>query len=206
MGTIYGVQSLNLISPANVQTLDPTAFLDTVAFLVAGSACIFVSLLLIVPVDPALRRLRLALAMGRTLRRAMADENRLNQPRASLLYDRLIQFSSWQNGKPVTPARRNVMRRLSDLGNLSFAVRRSWRALDQARTAVNPAIDARARHILPTLSPMELLDLSRTYLAAAVGLDRSKRRDLVHAAAALYGTAVLTTSELRLLTHLKLLR
>ena len=206
MGIFYGVQSISLLSPANVQTLDPTAFLDTVAFLVAGSACIFVSLLLIVPVDPALRRLRLALAMGRTLRRALADENRLNQPRASLLYDRLIQFSSWQNGKPVTPARRNVMRRLSDLGNLSFAVRRSWRALDQARTAVNPAIDARARHILPTLSPMELLDLSRTYLAAAVGLDRSKRRDLVHAAAALYGTAVLTTSEMRLLRHLKLLR
>jgi hypothetical protein len=140
------------------------------------------------------------------LRRALADENRLDQPRASLHYDRLSQFSSWQNGGPVTPARRDVMKRLSDLGNLSFAVWRSWRAIDQARTAVNPAIDAKARHILPTLSPIELLDLSRTYLAAAAGLDRSKRRDLVHAAAALYGTAVLTTSELRLLRHLKLLR
>ena len=206
MGIFYGVQSISLLSPANVQTLDPTTFVDTAAFLVAGSVCIFFSLLLIVPVDPALRRLRLALAVGRTLRRTLADENRLNQPKASLHYDRLSQFSSWQHGEAVNPARRNVMRRLSDLGNLSFAVRRSWRALDQARTAVDAAIDAKARQILPTLSPVEILDLSRIYLAAAAGLDRSKRLDLVHAAAALYGTAVLTTSEMRLLRHLRLLR
>src|SRR6202049_639510 len=193
MGIFYGVQSISLLSPANVQTLNPTTFVDTAAFLVAGSVCIFFSLLLIVPVDPALRRLRLALAVGRTLRGALAGENRLNQPKASLHYDRLIQFGSWQNGEAVTPARRNVMKRLSDLGNLSFAVRRSWRALDQARVAVDPAIDARARQILPTLSSVEILDLSRTYLAAAAGLDRSKRLDLVYAAAALYGTAVLTT-------------
>jgi uncharacterized membrane protein YccC len=206
MGVFYGVQSISLLSPANVQTLDPTAFVDTAAFLVAGSVCIFFSLLLIVPVDPALRRLRLALAVGGTLRRALADENHRNQPRASLHYDRLSQFSSWQQGAPVTLARRNVMKRLTDLGNLSFAVRRSWRALDQARNAVDPAIDAKARRILPTLSPVEILDLSRTYLAAAAGLDRSKRLDLVHAAAALYGTAILTGSEMRLLRHLELLR
>ena len=123
-----------------------------------------------------------------------------------MLFRSLSQFSSWQHGQPVTIARRNVMRRLSDLGNLSFAVRRSWGALDQARNAVDPATDAKARSILPALSPVEILDLSRTYLAAAAGLDRSKRLDLVYAAAALYGTAVLTTSEIRLLRHLKLLR
>jgi hypothetical protein len=53
MGIFYGVQSVSLLSPANLQTLDPTAFVDTTAFLVAGSVCIFFSLLLIVPVDPA---------------------------------------------------------------------------------------------------------------------------------------------------------
>src|SRR3984893_11337552 len=206
MGLFYGVQSISLLSPANVQTLDPTAFVDAAAYLVAGSLCIFFSLLLIVPVDPALRRLRLALAVGRALREALVDKNSLSQPRASLHYDRLSQFSSWQNGEAVTSARRNVMRRLSDLGNLSFAVRRSWRALDQTRNAVDPAIDAKVRQILSTLSPVEILDLSRTYLAAAAGLDRSKRLDLVHAAAALYGTAVLTTSEMRLLRHLEVLR
>src|SRR6202040_2442359 len=32
MGLFYGVQSISLISPANVQTLNPTAFVDSVAF------------------------------------------------------------------------------------------------------------------------------------------------------------------------------
>src|SRR5580704_8902275 len=136
MGIFYGVQSISLLSPANVQTLNPTAFVDNATFVFAGSVCIFLSLLLFVPVDPALRRLRLALAIGRSLRQALVDEKHLNQPRASLYYDRLSQFSSWQHGAPVTLARRNVMKRLSNLGNLSVAVRRSWRALDQARTAI----------------------------------------------------------------------
>jgi hypothetical protein len=98
------------------------------------------------------------------------------------------------------------MRRLSNLGNLTVAVRRSWRALDRAKTAIDPAIDARARHILPTLSRTEILDLSRSYLIAAAEIDRSRRLDLAHAAAALYGTAALTTVEMRLLRHLRLLR
>src|ERR1700674_215572 len=169
MGIFYGVQRISLLSPANVQTLDPTAFLDTTAFLVAGSVCIFFSFLRMVPGDPALRRLRLALAVGLTLREALVDKNSLNQPRASLHYDRLSQFISWQHGEAVNPARRNVVRRLSDLGNLSFAVRRSWRALDQARTAVDAAIDAKARQILPPLSPGEILDPPGTYLAAVPG-------------------------------------
>jgi hypothetical protein len=206
MGIFYGVQSISLISPTNVQTLNPTAFVDNATFVFAGSACIFLSLLLVVPVDPRLRRLRLALAVGRTLRGALIDENHLSQPRASLYYDRLSQFSSWQHGVPVTLARRNVMRRLTNMGNLSVAVRRAWRALDQARIAVDPAVDAKARQALPILSSVELLDLSRTYLAAAAGLDRPTRLNLVFAAAALYGSAVLTTREMRLLRHLKLLR
>jgi uncharacterized membrane protein YccC len=205
MGIFYGVQSITLMSPANVQTLNPTAFVDSATFVLAGSACIFLSLLLILPVDPALRRLRLALAIGRSLRQALADEKRLDQPRASLYYDRLSQFSSWQQGAPPTLARRNVMRRLTNLGNLSVAVRRSWRALDLARTAIDPALDAKARHVLPMLSRTEILDLSRSYLSAAAGTDRSRHLDLAHAAAALYGTAVLTTTEMRLLRHLKLL-
>src|SRR6202166_306058 len=52
MGIFYGVQSISLLSPANVQTLDPTAFVDTVAFLVAGAVWVFVSLLLDFPVFP----------------------------------------------------------------------------------------------------------------------------------------------------------
>jgi uncharacterized membrane protein YccC len=205
MGIMYGVMSMLLTSPANVQTLNPTAFVDTATFLVAGSVCTFVSLLLIAPVDPSLRRLRLALAVGRTLRGALIDEDHLHQPGASLYYDRLSQFSSWQNGLPVTRARRYVMRRLTNMGNLSVAVRRAWRALDQARTAIDPAVDTHTRKVLPTMSSAELLDLSRTYLAAARPPIGTTRLTLVYAAAALYGSAVLTTTEMRLLRHLKVL-
>jgi hypothetical protein len=74
MGVLYGVTSMLLVSPANVQTLNPPAFVDTAVFLVAGSACTFLSLLLIAPIDPGLRRLRLALAVGCTLRGALIDE------------------------------------------------------------------------------------------------------------------------------------
>ena len=206
MGILYGVTSMLLIAPANVQTLNPTAFVDTAAFIIAGSICTFLSLLLIAPVDAGLRRLRLALAIGQTLRRALADEDHLNQPGASLYYDRLSQFSSWQNGVPVTFARRNVMMRLSNMGNLSVAVRRSWRALDQARSVIDPAVDATARKILPTLSSEAMIGLARAYLDAATAVDRPMRLRLVYAAAALYGSAVLTTTEMRLLRHLRLLR
>ena len=161
MGVLYGVTSMLLVSPANVQTLNPPAFVDTAVFLVAGSVCTFLSLLLIAPVDPGLRRLRLALAVGRTLREALIDENHLSQPGASLYYDRLSQFISWQSGAPVTLARRKVMRRLTNMGNLSVAVRRAWRALDQAKIAVDTAVDAEARKILATLSSIEMLNFSR---------------------------------------------
>jgi len=206
MGVLYGVTSMLLVSPANVQTLNPPAFVDTAVFLVAGSVCTFLPLLLISPVDPGLRRLRLALAVGRTLRGALIDENHLSQPGASLYYDRLSQFISWQSGAPVTLVRRKVMRRLTNMGNLSVAVRRAWRALDQAKAAVDTAVDAEARKVLATLSSIEMLNVSRLYLSAAARCDRAMRLDLVYAAAALYGSAVLTTTEIRLLKHLKLLR
>ena len=62
---------------------------------------------------------------------------------------------------PVTLARRKVMRRLTNMGNLSVAVRRAWRALDQAKIAVDTAVDAEARKVLATLSSIEMLNLPR---------------------------------------------
>jgi hypothetical protein len=188
-----------------VQRLDPKSFVDRVTFLAAASVGIYFPFLLIIPVYPELRRLRLALAIGNGLRKALADEKHL-QPRASLYYDRLSQFLNWQRNRPITLARTNLIKRLSNMGNLSLAVRRAWRALDSAKPYIDPAIDARARRILPTLSPEETLDLAQTYLTEALALARPESVDLVHAGAALYGAAVLTTSEARLLARLKLVR
>ena len=205
-GLIFGVQTLVLIAPANVQTLNPTAFVDTATMLAVSGCAIYLSILLIIPVQPAQRRLRLALAVGTALRKALADEKHLPQPRASLHYDRLSQFKTWQRDETVTPARRRTAKRLSDIGNLAYAVRRAWRGLDASRPHVDPAVDARARKVLPSLTPDATLDLARTYLASAKGQDREAGLSLVHAAAALYGTALVTRDEERLLKHVALLR
>ena len=204
-GLIFGVQTLAQISPSNPQTLDPDAFVSTATMLVVSGIAIFLSFLLVLPVNPALRRLRLALAIGKALRNALADEKRLEQPRASLQYDRLAQFKTWQGHDAPSPARLSTMKRLVDVGNLGLAVRRAWRNLDAARPAIDPELDARARRVLPTLSPGATLALAEDYLRAADGRTGEPAVTIVRAAAALYGTALATRSELRLLAHVNLL-
>ncbi len=205
-GLVFGIQSIVLISPTNVQTLDPVTFVNTATMLTVSGVSISLAFLLILPVDPAKRRLRLALAVGSALRRALADEKKLEQPRASLHYDRLAQFKTWQSGESVTKARLKTMTRIVDIGNLGLAVRRAWRGLDSARPGVDPELDARARKILPSLSPNETLALAGDYLAAAKGKPAASALATLHAAAALYGTALLTNAETRLLRHADLLR
>lgn len=205
-GLIFGVQTIAQISPANVQTLDPNAFVQTATMLVVSGIAIFLSFQLILPVQPAQRRLRIALAVGNALRGALADRDRLEQPRASLQYDRLAQFKTWQGHDAPSLARRNTMKRLVDVGNLNLAVRRTWRLLDLARGAVSPDLDARARKILPGLSPEETYALATEYLRSADGRTGEAATAIVHAAAGLYGTALCTNNELRLLAHVKLLR
>jgi uncharacterized membrane protein YccC len=205
-GLIFGVQTLVLIAPENVQTLDPLAFVDIATMLVVSGAAICLSFLLVLPVDPAQRRLRLVLGTGRALRNALADEGKLEQPRASLHYDRLAQFKAWQDAKAPTLSRQKTMQRLVDIGNLGLAVRRAWRALDRARPFVAAELDAKARAVLPSLSPDETFCLSRDYLHAAKNQPTRPALSLVHAAAALYGTALVTTDEMRLLKQVELLR
>ena len=205
MGLYFGVSTLLLISPDNIELLDPAAFVQTASFLAVGGIVIFLSFLIIIPVDPALRRLRIALGIGRDLRRALADEGHRRHPLVSLHYDRLSQFKSWQRDEAVSLARRNTMSHLSNMGNLAFAVRRSWRALDRARPIVELTLDARARAALPKLVSEDTLDVARSYLSAARERGSEEALALVRAAAGLYGVATLTTVENRLLGRLALL-
>ena len=205
-GLIFGVQTFVLISPANLQLLDPTTFVETATQLTASGFAIFLTFLLILPVDPAKRRLRLALATGDALRNALADEKHMEQPRASLQYDRLAQFNTWQRNQTITPARRKTVKRLVDIGSLALAVRRAWRGLDAARPSVDLALDARAREVLPTLAPEPTCALADAYLSAAKGKTGRPALALVHAAAALYGTALATKIEHKLLLRTGLAR
>ena len=204
-GLIFGVQTIVLIGPANVQTLVPETFVNTAAMLTVSGVAIFLAFQLVLPVDPAQRRLRLVLAVGSALRNALADTRRREQPRASLQYDRLAQFKTWQRNAAPTLARRKTMKRLVDIGNLALVVRRAWRGLDRARSSIDPAIDAAARRVLPSLSPERTGELAGTYLQAARGSTGQPALALVHAAAALHGVALLTTNEMRLLKRVHLL-
>ncbi len=203
-GLIATVITLTQIAPSNVQKLDPVGFTSSAIVLIPAGLAIFMAFRLILPVQPNQRRLRIALGVGKALRNALADKGQQGQPRASLHFDRLSQFKTWQGRETVTLARRKTMQRLIDLGLLSYAVRRSWRALDRAKPSVPADLDTRARRILPTLSPNETECLALEYLALARKEDVQDPLALVHAAAALHGTAVVTDKEALLLRRIEL--
>jgi len=203
-GIIIGVQGLVLSAPANVQTLDPDTFVALAEMLAVSGFAIFIAFRLVIPVIPSQRRLRIALSVGTALRRALADKDKKLQPRASLHYDRLSQLKTWQRGQHVTLARRKTMQRLIDFGLLSYAVRRTWRGLDDTRALVPAELDAEARATLPTLSPDETDALAHRYMEEAARHDNQAALSLVHVAAALHGTAIVTNREMRLLQHIEL--
>ncbi|WP_158811363.1 FUSC family protein [Beijerinckia sp. L45] len=209
MGTIFGTMTLVLIAPANPQVLDPNAFVSSATMFVVSGVIVFLSFKVVIPVQPGQRRMRLALAGGTHLRNALADEHHRLQPRASLQYDRMSQFKQWLGPGPVTLARHKEMTRLNDIGNLAFVVRRAWRALDAAVIAAPPDLEARARATLPTLSPDATDRIAREYFWLAndpkACTEKGARLAALHAATALYGTAILTRVESRLLRHAELL-
>lgn len=205
LGSILGTMAVVLISPSNPQVIDPVTFVSNAVMFVVSGIAIFVSFKLVLPVQPAQRRLRLALAVGTSLRKALRDEHRLAQPRASLQYDRLSQFKQWLGPGEPSLARRKGLTRLNDVANLAFAVRRSWRALDEAKGWAPPELEARARASLPTLSPSQTDAAARDYLAWARQADEPRRLALVRVASALHGTAVVTTRQAQLLRRVALL-
>ena len=204
-GLIVGSQTIVLIGPANVQTIDPDTFVQTATMLFLSGIAIYLSVQLVLPVDRAQRRLRLALATGDELRAALADRRHARGARSSRFYDRLAQFKTWQGAEAVTLARRKTAKRLIDLGQLAQAVERAWSALDQAKPYVDAEVDANTRALLPRLVPAATYAAARDYLDAAHRQGGDAVRALVHAAGALYGTSVLTTTEARLLRRVELL-
>ena len=204
-GLIVGTQTIVLTGPANVQLLDPDTFVTTATMLMLSGVAIFISVLIILPVDPVQRQLRLVLAVGDNLRRALAGRTRLRQSYASRFYDRLSQFKTWQRDETVTLARRKTAKtprrdRSARAGRGTQLARAR-----PTRPYVEAELDARARRVLPSLSPSETKEVARLYLAAAHGRAGEAMRDLVRAAGALYATALLTTNEARLLRRVKLL-
>jgi uncharacterized membrane protein YccC len=136
-----------LLEPANQQSFDLSAFLNTIAQLLVTMLFIVVSFRLILPVSPRRRLARLAHAIVKDLRRTLVQGRKLEQATAqSLQYDRLEQAQQWL-GRP-TPVRHAVLQRLFVFAELEVALDQTWIALDAAlRTApglAEPVTAARA--------------------------------------------------------------
>ena len=172
-----------LLSPANTESFDLAAFLNTVLVQVVALLFMLLAFRFILPVSRARRLLRVADAVGRRLRRSLDGQLPRHGAIAArcLRFDRLAQAQIWL-GRP-TRARLAVLERLSAFSELDSALRRAWLGM-RALGLPMPARDADA-----------LEAASRQLLAG----DAAAKPEVVHAAAGLYGSAVLMRTHRRAL-------
>lgn len=114
-----------LLSPANTESFDFAAFLNTVMIQVVALLFMILAFRLILPVSPSRRLFRVADSIGQAVRRALASRpDRHDRVAArSLRADRLAQAQMWLGR--VTPSRRAVLTRLSAFSELTSALRRA---------------------------------------------------------------------------------
>jgi len=169
---------LLLLSPANTESFDLAAFLNNLLIQVLAIVFMVLAFRLILPVSPRRRLARVADAIGRQVRRALAgrpDGYDLSAARC-LFVDRLAQAQVWL-GRP-TPVRLAVLERLSAFTELEAALRRAQAGLHAlGRT-------------LPLPEP-DVLDAAARELLTGDHATGAARRSALQAAAGLHGSAVL---------------
>ena len=169
---------LLLLSPANTESFDFEAFMNNVLVQVMAVLFMVLAFRLVLPVSRRRRLARVAEAIVRQVRRALAgrsDGRDLIAARC-LAVDRLAQVQVWL-GQP-TPARLAVLNRLSAFTELELALRRAWTGLRTLGRA------------MPQPDPDGFEAAARDLLAADHASDDARRAAL-QAAAGLYGSAVL---------------
>lgn len=176
-----------ILGPSNPQTFDLGSYVGTV--LQVGLAMVFVvlSFNVIFPSSQSRRLARVAIAIGRTLRRTVrqgAGEARVTPAAYSLLYDRMSQALQLLGRQ--TPARLRLLGHIYGVGEVDLAIRRAWAGLAALGTAHGSAAiragDALRRQDGPAM------------LAAAQGLlddagDEPVGRPLLTAVSGLAGAA-----------------
>lgn len=169
---------LLLLSPANTESFDFETFMNSVLVQVMAVVFMVLAFRLVLPVSRRRRLARVANAIGRQVRRALAgqaDGHDLIAARC-LFVDRLAQAQVWL-GRP-TPARLAVLERLSAFTELESALRRARAGLHALGRAMPPpdpdGFEAAARALL-----------------ADGHTPGEARRAALQAAAGLYGSAVL---------------
>ena len=174
-----------LLSPANTESFDLATFLNTVLVQVMALLFMVLAFRFVLPVSRARRLLRVADAIGRQLRRSLDGRSPRQGAIAArcLRVDRLAQAQIWL-GKP-TPARVAVLERLSAFSELDSALRRAWAGMRALGLA------------MPPRNPDALETASRELLSG----ERAAEPAVIHAAAGLYGSAVLMRTHARALRH-----
>ena len=172
-----------LLSPANTESFDLAAFLNNVLVQILALVFMLLAFRFILPVSRARRLLRVADAIGRRL--GLSLDGKLPRYGAiaarCLRVDRLAQAQVWL-GQP-TPARIAVLERLSAFSELDSTLRRAW-------------VGMRALGLpMPPREPAALEAAARDLLSG----DRPADPEVIHAAAGLYGSAVLMRTHRRAL-------
>lgn len=169
---------LLLLSPANTESFDFEAFMNNVLVQIMAVMFMILAFRLVLPVSRRRRLARVADAIGRQVRRALAgqpDGHDLIAARC-LFADRLAQAQVWL-GRP-TPARLAVLERLSAFTELESALRRARAGLQALGRAMPPPDPDR-------------FEAAARALLAADHTPGEARRAALQAAAGLYGSAVL---------------
>ncbi len=174
-----------LLSPANTESFDLSAFLNNVLVQVVALVFMLLAFRFILPVSRSRRLLRVADAVGRQLGRSL--DGRL--PRYGVIsarcqrFDRLAQAQVWLGR--LTPARIAVLERLSAFSELESALRRAWAGMRSLGLQMPPreadALEAASRDLLARHHP--------------------PGTQVIQAAAGLYGSALLLRLHGRALRH-----
>ncbi len=187
-----------VMPPSNPQSFDPLAFSERGLLLVMSGAIIFRSLVFLLPASPRRRVFHLADAIARDLETGSAGDA------ASIVsrnYDRLTQAFRWMGQRPRRPARRAVFARMTALAHLGGAVSRARHHLVLLRQDHQGADAGLAA--LGGLDPQAMCDSAATLLASAGrtgGATRGPTRGpALHAVSGLYGAAVLTEQNARMM-------
>lgn len=205
VGFIMLVFTIVLLSPANQQSFDLSAFAERSVMFIAAAVIVFLALVLVLPVSPRRRLMRGMTATVAELRAVL--DGRLDaggSGNAGRRYDRLTQIAAWNAQIGPAGSRRFVLARAVALNDLTAAVIRSRRALRRARAVPDlhdAAREAEARLAGVGVGTLGSLEQATTDLAAQ-GRDLAPAEaDLMRSAVSgLYGAGLLLRDNQRMLT------
>ncbi len=204
VGFIMLVFTFVILNPANVQGFDVPSFVDSSVLFLLSAILIFLSMVLILPVQPRQRLLRGAVSiageLGRTLAGAVPPEGAAFGVRN---YDRLAQLHRWNGLIGDAGSRRFVLARLVGLTDLVGALARARRGLADA--AAIPALRETAaaagrfdaRDVDATLERMDRA--ASTLLRQGPALPAAQHATLLRSVSGLHGAALLLRTHRRML-------